>query len=126
MQKEVIYSKNAPEPIGPYSQGIKVGNTWYFSGSIGLDPVTGKIVEGGIDAQARQVMINIGELLKAAGLGYEHIVKTSIFLKNMDDFSKVNEIYATFFKEKFPARETVEVSRLPKDALLEISITCAQ
>ena len=97
MQKEVIYSKNASQPIGPYSQGIRAGNTCYFSGCIGLDPATGELVPGGVEAQAGQAMKNIGLLLKAANLDYSHIVKTSIFLRDMGDFPKVNSVYASYF-----------------------------
>jgi 2-iminobutanoate/2-iminopropanoate deaminase len=124
--REIIYTKNAPEPIGPYSQGVRHGNTWYFSGQIALDPSSGKMVEGDVTEQSKQVMKNIQSLLSAARLGFQDIVKTTIFLKSMDDFPKVNEIYGSHFKANFPARETVEVSRLPKDALVEISVTCVK
>ena len=125
--RETIFSKNAPAPIGPYSQGVRAGNTWYFSGQIALNPNTGHMVEGGVEAQAKQVMDNIKALLDAAGLDFSHIVKSTIFLKSMDDFPKVNAIYGEYFpKDAYPARETVEVSRLPKDALVEISVTCVK
>ncbi len=121
--RETIFSKNAPAPIGPYSQAVRVGNTLYFSGQIGLDPNTGNFIsDSDVVAQTQQVMKNIGALLQAAGADYAHIVKSSIFLKDMNDFPKVNEVYATYFKGDYPARETVEVSRLPKDALVEISV----
>lgn len=123
--RETIFTKNAPAPIGPYSQGVRAGNTWYFSGQIAIDPSTGQMVEGGVETQARQVMENIKALLTEAGLDFNKVVKSTIFLKNMDDFPKVNEIYGSYFnKDAYPARETVEVSRLPKDALVEISVTC--
>jgi 2-iminobutanoate/2-iminopropanoate deaminase len=125
--RETIFTKNAPAPIGPYSQGVRAGNTWYFSGQIALNPNTGHMVEGGVEAQANQVMDNIKALLDAAGLDFSHIVKSTIFLKSMDDFPKVNAIYGEYFpKDAYPARETVEVSRLPKDALVEISVTCVK
>ena len=125
--RETIFTKNAPAPIGPYSQGVRAGNTWYFSGQIALNPNTGHMVEGGVEAQAKQVMDNIKALLDAAGLDFSHIVKSTIFLKRMDDFPKVNAIYGEYFpKDAYPARETVEVSRLPKDALVEISVTCVK
>jgi 2-iminobutanoate/2-iminopropanoate deaminase len=125
--RETIFTKNAPAPIGPYSQGVRAGNTWYFSGQIALNPNTGHMVEGGVEAQAKQVMDNIKALLDAAGLDFSHIVKSTIFLKSMDDFPKVNAIYGEYFpKDAYPARETVEVSRLPKDALVEISVTCVK
>ena len=125
--RETIFTKNAPAPIGPYSQGVRAGNTWYFSGQIALNPNTGHMVEGGVEAQAKQVMDNIKALLDASGLDFSHIVKSTIFLKSMDDFPKVNAIYGEYFpKDAYPARETVEVSRLPKDALVEISVTCVK
>ena len=125
--RETIFTKNAPAPIGPYSQGVRAGNTWYFSGQIALNPNTGHMVEGGVEAQAKQVMDNIKALLDASGLDFSHIVKSTIFLKSMDDFPKVNAIYGDYFpKDAYPARETVEVSRLPKDALVEISVTCVK
>ncbi|MEY4003004.1 MAG: hypothetical protein RIT07_1046 [Bacteroidota bacterium] len=129
--RETIFTKNAPAPIGPYSQGVRAGNTWYFSGQIALIAETGQMAEGGVEAQAKQVMENIKALLAASGLEFGHIVKTTIFLKSMDDFPndfpKVNAIYGSYFSHNvFPARETVEVSRLPKDALVEISVTCVK
>lgn len=125
MNAEIIFTKNAPEPIGPYSQAVKAGNLLFCSGQIALDPATGTMVEGDVAAQATQVMKNIQALLAAAGTDMSHIVKTTIFLKDMNDFPKVNEVYGGYLKSNFPARETVEVSRLPKDALVEISVTVA-
>jgi 2-iminobutanoate/2-iminopropanoate deaminase len=123
--RETIFSKNAPAPIGPYSQAVRVGNTYYFSGQIGLDPETGNFVsDTDVVKQTNQVMKNISALLNDQGMTTSNIVKTSIFLKNMNDFPKVNEEYSNWFKDVFPARETVEVSRLPKDALVEISVIC--
>ncbi len=121
--RETIFSENAPKPIGPYSQAVKSGNTIYFSGQIALDPQTGAFVsETDVVAQTNQVMKNIGALLETCGANYSNIVKSSIFLKDMNDFPKVNDAYAKYFSDVFPARETVEVSRLPKDALVEISV----
>lgn len=120
--KNVIYSPDAPAPIGPYSQGMQAGNTYYFSGQIAIDPATGHVVSGGIEAETRQVMKNIGALLIAAGLDFGHIVKTSIFLKDMSDFAVVNAIYGEYFSANFPARETVQVAMLPKDVMVEISV----
>ena len=125
MNAEIIFTKNAPEPIGPYSQAVKAGNLLFCSGQIALDPATGTMVEGDVAAQATHVMKNIQALLAAAGTDMSHIVKTTIFLKDMNDFPKVNEVYGSYLKSNFPARETVEVSRLPKDALVEISVTVA-
>jgi 2-iminobutanoate/2-iminopropanoate deaminase len=121
MEKKIILTTNAPAPIGPYSQAVLSGNTLYCSGQIALKP-DGSLVAEGIEAEATQVMLNIGELLKAAGMDYSHIVKTSIFLTNMNDFAKVNAIYAGYFKTDFPARETIQVSALPKGVNVEISV----
>ncbi len=123
-----IYSKNAPQPIGPYSQAVQAGNTFYFSGMIGLNPETGQFdSDSDVEVQTKRVMGNISALMSDAGLDFSNVVKTSIFLKSMNDFPKVNAIYGTYFKEgSYPARETVEVSRLPKDALVEISVICVK
>jgi len=119
--RHTIYSKEAPEPIGPYTQAVQYGNTIFLSGQIGIDR-TGEFVSEDVVQQTNQAMKNIGFVLKEAGLSYKNIIKTSIFLKDMNDFPKVNEAYASYFKDQFPARETVEVSRLPKDAKVEISV----
>lgn len=125
--RETILTNNAPAPIGPYSQGVRFGNTYYFSGQIALVPETGKFnSDSDVRLQTQQVMKNIQALLDAAGLDFTNIVKTSIFLKSMNDFPIVNEEYAKHFTGNFPARETVEVSRLPKDALVEISVICCK
>jgi 2-iminobutanoate/2-iminopropanoate deaminase len=126
--RETIFTKNAPAPIGPYSQGVRFGNTYYFSGQIALDPTTGNFVSAtDVKLQTQQVMKNIEALLTESGLTFDNIVKTSIFLKSMNDFPIVNEEYAKSFSSGvYPARETVEVSRLPKDALVEISVICAK
>ncbi|MGB1093783.1 MAG: Rid family detoxifying hydrolase [Bacteroidia bacterium] len=119
--RHTIYSKEAPEPIGPYTQAVQYGNTIFLSGQIGIDR-TGEFVSEDVVQQTNQAMKNIGFVLKEAGLSYENIIKTSIFLKDMNDFPKVNDAYASHFQDQFPARETVEVSRLPKDAKVEISV----
>lgn len=121
MTKTVIYSDKAPEPIGPYSQAIQSGNMLFVSGQIGIEKSSGKIITSDIEAETVQVMANLAEILKSAGTDFSDIVKTSIFLKDMDNFPKVNEVYGRYFKESPPARETVEVSRLPKDVNVEIS-----
>jgi 2-iminobutanoate/2-iminopropanoate deaminase len=121
MTKTVIYSDKAPEPIGPYSQAIQCGNMLFVSGQIAIERSSGKIITSGIEAETVQVMANLEEILKSAGTDFSNIVKTTIFLKNMDHFPKVNEVYGRYFKESPPARETVEVSRLPKDVNVEIS-----
>lgn len=126
--REIIFSENAPKPIGPYSQAVKAGNTYYFSGQIGLDPKTGNFdSETDVEVQSKRVMLNIAALLTEAGLDWNHVVKSSIFLKDMNDFPKVNAIYGDFFSQSnYPARETVQVTRLPKDALVEISVICVK
>ncbi|AYQ36078.1 MULTISPECIES: RidA family protein [Runella] len=122
MSKKIIFTTAAPSPIGPYSQAVMVGDTLYVSGQIPIDPDNGDLVTGNIENEARQVMLNIGAILKEAGLHYHNIIKTSIFLKDMNNFGKVNEVYGHFFSGHYPARETVEVSRLPKDVNVEISV----
>ncbi len=120
--KKSIQSPDAPAPLGPYSPGIQAGNTYYLSGQVGIDPATGEVVSGGVAAEAHQVMVNIKGVLAQAGLTFDHIVKTSIFLKSMGDFATVNEVYGSYLNEPYPARETVEVAGLPKDVLVEISV----
>lgn len=119
--KRIIETSNAPEPIGPYSQAVKAGNTLYVSGQIALDPTFGKLVNKTLEDETKQVMENIGAILNEAGMDYHHIVKCSIFIKNMDDFGLINKVYGQYFDQQPPARETVEVSRLPKDVHVEIS-----
>ncbi len=121
MSKEVIYSPNAPEPIGPYSQAIKAGHMLFVSGQIAIQNSSGQLVTGNITDEAYQVMKNLEEVLTAAHMDFTHVVKTTIFLKDMNNFPKVNEVYGSFFPSHPPARETVEVSRLPKDVNVEIS-----
>ena len=114
-------TKNAPAAIGPYSQAQIVNGLVYTSGQIGIDPATATLVEG-LEAQANQVFKNLSELLKAAGSDMSKVIKTTVFIKDMNDFGKVNEIYAKYFTEPFPARSCVEVARLPKDALVECEV----
>lgn len=121
MSKQVISTASAPGAIGPYSQAILINNLVYTSGQLGLDPVTGELPEG-VEAQAAQSLRNVKAVLAAAGTGLEHVVKTTVFLKDMNDFTKVNEVYGTFFTQPYPARSAVEVARLPKDALVEIEV----
>lgn len=120
---KTIYTKNAPEPIGPYSQAVQAGNLVFVSGQVGKDPVSGAMKNENIKAEADQVMLNIKNILEAAGLTMASIVKTTIFLISMDDFSQVNEVYGSFFKGNYPARETVQVSHLPLNANIEVSVT---
>jgi 2-iminobutanoate/2-iminopropanoate deaminase len=125
--KKIIYTNQAPEPIGPYSQAVQAGNFLFCSGQIAIDPTTGEVVEGGVKEQATQVMKNIQNLVNAAGFTMDQIVKTTIFLRTMDDFTVVNEVYGSYFNnENAPARETVAVVGLPKNVLVEISVTCYQ
>ena len=121
MSKSVVYSQYAPEAIGPYSQAIMAGNMLFVSGQIAIQRSTGKLITGNIEEETTQVMINLSEILKVAGLSFNDVVKCSIFLSDMKDFAKVNEIYGQYFLDSPPARETVEVSRLPKDVNVEIS-----
>lgn len=121
MSKEVIYSANAPEPIGPYSQAIKVGSMLFVSGQIAIQKSSGLIINDNITNETSQVMTNLGEVLAAAGMDFSNVVKCTIFLKDMGQFPLVNEAYGTKFTTNAPARETVEVSRLPKDVNVEIS-----
>jgi 2-iminobutanoate/2-iminopropanoate deaminase len=121
MAKSVIYSDQAPEPIGPYSQAIQAGNLLFVSGQIAIQRSSGNILAADIISETHQVLKNIELILQAAGCDFDNVVKTSIFLKDMNNFPKVNEVYGEYFKKNPPARETVEVSRLPKDVNVEIS-----
>lgn len=118
--KEIISTKKAPAAIGPYSQAVVVGDMIYTSGMIPIIPETGELEAGDITAQARQAISNLIALLEEAGSDANSVVKTTVFIKDMNDFAKVNEVYATFFTEQYPARSCVEVARLPKDVLIEI------
>ena len=118
--KEIISTDKAPAAIGPYSQAVKVGNLIFTSGQIPIDPATNTLVTGGIEVQARRVMENVKAILSARGAGMDNIVKTVVFIKDMNDFAKVNEIYAEYFTGNYPARSCVEVARLPKDVLIEM------
>jgi len=120
--KKVISTKKAPVAIGPYSQGVWAGDLLYTSGQVALIPETGEMDNQSIETETHRVMKNLSALLNEAGLSFQHMIKTSIFIKDMNDFGKINEIYASYLEEPYPARETVEVARLPKDAKIEISI----
>ena len=119
--KTVVKTNAAPAPIGPYSQAIRAGNTIYVSGQIALDPQSNALVSGDIQSETEQVMKNLGAILEATGVSFQQVVKCSIFVRDMDNFSAVNQIYGKYFQTNPPARETVEVSRLPKDVNVEIS-----
>jgi 2-iminobutanoate/2-iminopropanoate deaminase len=116
---EALHTTFAPDAIGPYSQAVRVGSWLLTAGQIGLDPATGTMADG-IEAQATQAMENLGAILNAAGLDFEHVVKTTIYLASMNDFGTVNAIYGAYFEPPYPARSTVEAARLPRDALVEI------
>ena len=120
MKNQVVHTKNAPAAIGPYSQAIRAGNLLFVSGQIPLDASTGEIIKGGIADQTKKVLENLRAIVEAAGGSLKTVVKTTIFLKDMNDFSKVNEVYGSFFSEPFPARATIEVARLPRDVGVEI------
>ena len=128
--RQAISTPSAPAAIGPYSQAIKVsrqgagqaGDLLFLSGQIPLDPATGQLVTGGIEAQTRQVFTNIQAILAAAGATFDHVVSATVYVADMNDFAKVNEIYATYFSAPAPARATVQVARLPKDSLVEIQV----
>jgi 2-iminobutanoate/2-iminopropanoate deaminase len=122
MEKIVVQSSKAPAPIGPYSQAIKTGNFLFASGQIALDPLTGALVVGTIETETHQVMKNIEAVLEEAGMSFDNVVKTTIFLMDMNDFAKVNAVYGSYFKSNFPARETVQVAGLPKGVKVEISV----
>lgn len=121
MMKKIVSTDLAPGAIGPYSQGVDIGNIIFFSGQIPLDPNSGDIPEG-IEAQTTQSLKNVLGLLESQGLDFSHVVKTTVFLKNMDDFVTMNEIYADYFVEPYPARSAVQVAKLPKDVLVEIEV----
>ena len=121
MSKNVIYSALAPEPIGPYSQAIQTGNMLFVSGQVAIQKPSGNVITGNIQDETHQVMKNLGEILKAAQMDFSNVVKSTIFLKDMNNFPKVNDVYGSYFSSQPPARETVEVSRLPKDVNVEIS-----
>ncbi len=121
MSKSVVFTKNAPAPIGPYNQGIIAqGQFLYTAGQVAIDPTTGQILQGDIKVQTRQVMNNVKAIIEQAGGTMQQIVKTTVFLKDMDEFASMNEVYAEFFPSHPPARSTVEVARLPKDFKVEI------
>ena len=117
--KKIISTKNAPAAVGPYSQAVMVGDTPYISGQVPVDPATGKVVEGGIEAQTEQVLKNIGAILKEAGLDYSNVVKTTCLLADMDNFVPMNGIYAKFFTQEMPARAAFGVVRLPLGGMVE-------
>jgi len=121
--KTIINTNNAPAPIGPYSQAVSAGNFLFVSGQIALNPATGQLVTDDIKTETKQVMDNIKAILVEAGIDFSNIVKTSIFLTDMQNFTQVNDVYGTYFQDAFPARETVQVAGLPKGVNVEITVT---
>jgi 2-iminobutanoate/2-iminopropanoate deaminase len=120
--KTIIETPHASTPIGPYSQAVRVGNLVFTSGCVALHPQTGELVMENIEAETERVMENLKAILEAAGVTFAHVAKTGIFLKNLDDFARVNAVYARYFEGQYPARETVQVARLPRDVNVEISM----
>ncbi len=126
MEKKIIRTDNAPAPIGPYNQAVQFGNLLFISGQIALDPRTGNLVQGDIKVETKQVMKNLEAILHQAGMDFTCIIKTSIFLMDMGQFAQVNEVYGSYFDEMSPARETVQVSGLPKGVNVEISMVAGK
>jgi 2-iminobutanoate/2-iminopropanoate deaminase len=122
MDKQVVHTDQAPKALGPYSQAIRAGMFIFCAGQTPIDPATGNLVEGGIEAQTRRVLQNLGAVVQAAGTSMDRVVKTTVFLLDMNDFQKMNAVYAEFFPTHPPARSTVQVARLPKDARVEIEL----
>jgi 2-iminobutanoate/2-iminopropanoate deaminase len=123
--KRAVSASDAPKAIGPYSHAIRTGELLFVSGQVPIDPATGNLVDGDITAQTRRVMNNLEAVLRAGGLSFANVIRTTIFLADMSDFAAVNAVYGTFFSEPYPARATVQVSRLPKDARVEIDAIAA-
>lgn len=126
MEKKIITSANAPEPIGPYSHGVWIGNTLYTSGQVAKDAITGEMVQSDIKSETRKVMANLQAILTEAGMDFSHVVKTTIYCTDLGNFSAINEVYGSFFTGNFPARETVQVVKLPLNANVEISVVAVK
>ena len=124
--REIIATKTAPNAVGPYSQAIKYGNLVFISGQIPIDPKTDEIVTGDIEAQTSRVLDNLKAIIEASGMGLENVLKCTCFLKDMENFARFNSVYNSYFGEILPARECVEVSRLPKDVMVEVSAICGK
>ncbi len=124
--KQIIRTEKAAQPVGPYNQAVKVNNMLYVSGQIPLNPATGELIKGDVQEQTRMVMENLKAILAAAGMDFSHVIKCSIFITDMNDFPKINEIYSSYFKQDPPARETVQVGALPKFVDVEISCIAAE
>lgn len=124
--KTIVATANAPQAIGPYSQAVRLGNLLFVSGQIAIDPTNGTLVQGDIETQTRQVMENLNAIVTAAGMGLDDALKATCFIKDMGEFAQFNAVYSAYFKETPPARETVEVARLPRDVRVEVSLICGQ
>ena len=122
--KRIVTSAGAPAAIGPYSQAVRHGELLFVSGTLGMDPKTGELAGAGIETQAVQTLENLKAIVEAAGMGLQNVLKSTVFLRDMNDFATFNEIYARYFPSEPPARETVQVARLPRDAAIEISVIC--
>jgi 2-iminobutanoate/2-iminopropanoate deaminase len=120
MKREIVHTDKAPKAIGPYSQAIRTDSMIFAAGQTGIDPATGEVVPGGVEEQTRQVLTNLQNVIEAAGSSFKHVVKTTVFLRDMNDFAKMNAIYAEYFGENPPARSTIAVAGLPKNGLVEI------
>ena len=120
--RHAVSTPSAPKAIGPYSQAIRAGTLLFVSGQVPIDPATGQIIDGDIAAQTHRVFQNIGEILKAGGASFDHVVRTTVYLADMNDFAAMNEVYATFFASPAPARSTIQAARLPRDARVEIDV----
>ena len=125
MTRKIIATENAPAAVGPYSQAVQIDNLVYTAGQLGMNPQTGKLVEGGIQAQTKQALTNVRAVLQAAGTGMDNVIKTTVFLQDMGDFQAMNQVYATFFAQSPPARSAVEVAALPLGGLVEIEAVAA-
>ena len=125
MKKKIIKPQGVPQPVGPYNHLVKIGKLFYSSGQIPLDPESGQLVSDNIVEQAHQVLRNVGALLKSAELDYADVIKTTLFLTNLDDFAEINKVYSEYFQDNYPARSTIEVSRLPLGARFELEFVAA-
>jgi len=122
MEKQIVVVEKGPKAIGPYSLGVKAGQLMFVSGQIGLDPATGSLVEGGVEAETRQVLLNLKAILEAGGCSLKQVVKTTVFLRDINDFGRMNGVYGEFFNENPPARSTVRVAALPRNGAVEIEV----
>ncbi|HJT74773.1 MAG TPA: RidA family protein [Chitinophaga sp.] len=126
MEKQIINTKNAPAPIGPYNQAVLTGNLLFVSGQIALHPETNQLIQDDIKTETRQVMENLKAILTAAGMDFANVLKSTIFITNMNDFAQINEVYGSYFSDAYPARETVQVAALPKGVNVEISVIASK